>query len=53
MTVYAIEYEIPDEATVPRFGHTAVSAQDADAALEEFRRNHPNADITELRRVHA
>lgn len=52
MAVYAIEYEVEDEAAVPRFGHTAVSAPDANAALEEFLRNHPDADVTEMRRIH-
>lgn len=53
MAVYAIEYETSDESTVPRFGHTAVSAPDANVALEKFRKDHPNADVTEMRRVHA
>ena len=52
MTVYAIEYEVADEVSVPRFGHTTVAAPDANAALEEFLRNHPDADVTEMRRVH-
>lgn len=52
MTVFAIEYEIPDEASIPRFGHTTVVAPDAGSALEEFGRNHPDADVTEVRRVH-
>ena len=52
MTVYAIEYVIEDGTSVPRFGHTAVAAPDANAALAEFLRNHPDADVTEMRRLH-
>lgn len=53
MTVYAIEYEVADEASIPRFGHTVVAAPTAHDAVEEFCRSHPDADIAEMRRVHA
>lgn len=49
---YAIEFEVPDGAAAPRFGHTTIVAPTACDAVEEFYRNHPGADIRELRRVH-
>ena len=49
---YVIEFEVPDGATIPRFGHTTIVAPVAHDAVEEFYRNHPDADIRELRRVH-
>lgn len=52
MTLYTIEYEVSDGAAVPRFGHATLSAESAQAAVEEFSRSHPGADITEMRRVH-
>lgn len=48
---YAIEFETPG-ADEPKFGHTMIVAPTAHEAVEEFRRNHPGADIRELRRVH-
>lgn len=53
MIAYVIEFEVQDEAVVPRFGHTTVVAPTAHDAVEEFCRGHPDADITEMRRVHA
>lgn len=50
--LYTIEYEVSDGAAVPRFGHVTVAADTAKAAVEEFYREHPDADIRELRRVH-
>lgn len=49
---YAIEFEVPDDVTIPRSGHTTMVAPTAHDAVEEFYRNHPDADICELRRVH-
>ena len=53
MTAYVIEFEVLDEAAVPRFGHTTVAAPTARDAVVEFCRSHPDADIIEMRRVHA
>lgn len=53
MTAYVIEFEVQDEAAVPRFGHTTVTAPTALDAVKEFYDGHPDVDITELRRVHA
>lgn len=48
---YAIEFEASD-ADQTKFGHTMVVAPTAHEAVEEFCRNHPSADIRELRKVH-
>lgn len=53
MTLYTIEYEVSDGVAVPMFGHATLAAETAQAAVEEFYRNHPGAEITEMRRAHA
>lgn len=53
MMLYTIEYEVSDDVAVPRFGHTTLAAETAQAAVEEFVRSHPGAEITEMRKVHA
>lgn len=53
MYTFTIEYEVADDAGVPRLGHAYYVAGTAKEAVDEFCREHPGADIRELRRAHA
>lgn len=50
MNTYAIEYEAP--GSPPIYAHATYGAETAHGALDEFWREHPGAEIRELRRIH-
>lgn len=51
MWTYSIDYETGDAEGNVRYGSTAVAAATCKDALEAFLREHPGADVREMRRV--
>ena len=53
MNTYVIEYEVPGASPAhPIYAHATYGAETAHGALDEFWRDHPGAEIRELRRIH-
>lgn len=51
MWTYSIDYETKDADGNVRYGSTAVAAETCRDALETFLREHPGADVREMRRI--
>jgi len=51
MWTFSIDYETPDAEGNPQYGSTAVAADTCHAALEAFLKDHPGADVREMRRI--